>query len=481
VTGPAPIEYRLNTEELSALVVPPNDVFRLDLTSAWPFIEGGALLVALPLLTFPNRFSVVALTVLPFVWLARLIGQAHRVRAYRSDWPLAGLLLMTSVSLFASLDLKLSLPNLDGLILDFFTFSFVLTNSRSLRSRRLLAGGLCIAAVGISLLSLVGTNWSEWKLPMLSSLYGSLRHLTDAVATSVDIRRGGFNPGQVGGTLALLLPFVLALAFFERTLWKCLLQSVVSVLVLTTLSLEASRSGTLGVAFGVVLLVALRWPRLAVGLPIIAIAVSIAAELVRRSTVAVSFLTIPLVSTTGDSLAGRQEIWSRALAEISDFPITGIGLNTFPVVTDLLYPFFNTDINARVPHAHNIFLQTALDLGLPGAVSFVGVLVATAMALFRGWSSGHRAERPIIAGLSSGLLAHLVFDLLDSVTLGAQPGVLLWAMLGGAVAFGTKDQDHAQPRGLRDVAVVHWTQWSLFALACVLAIVVTLPSVSQLA
>jgi putative inorganic carbon (HCO3(-)) transporter len=471
----------MNTDELSVRKVSADGVYRLNLTSAWPLIESVSLLVALPLLTFPSRFSVVALTVLPFVWLARLVRQAHRVRIYRSDWPLAGLLLMTSVSLFASLDLKRSLPNLDGLILDFFTFTFVLTNGRSLRSRRLLTSGLCIAAVGISLVSLVGTNWSEWKLPMLGPLYGSLRHLPDAVATSVDLRRGGFNPGQVGGTLALLLPFVLALALFERTLWKGLLLGVVSVLVLTTLALEASRSGALGVALGVGLLVALRWPRLAVGLPILVIAGSVAAELVRRSTLAAPFLVIPLVSTVGDSLAGRQDIWSRALVEISDFPITGIGLNTFPVVTDLLYPFFNTAINARVPHAHNILLQTALDLGLPGVVSFVGVLVAAAMALFRAWNAGHRAERPVIAGLSSGLSAHLVFDLLDSVPLGAPPGILLWAMLGGAVAIGTNDQDHAPLRGPRDVAIVHWTQWSLFALACVLAIVVTLSSMSQLA
>ena len=149
----------MNAEESAARAVSSEGTQRQPIASAWPVVEVSTLLMALPLLTFPHRLSVVALTVLPVVWLARLIGQGHRVRATRSDWPFVGLLLMTSVSLYPSVDLKRSLPNLDGLILDFFTFSCVLTNVRSLASRRLLASGVCIAAVGISFVSLVGTNW----------------------------------------------------------------------------------------------------------------------------------------------------------------------------------------------------------------------------------------------------------------------------------------------------------------------------------
>src|SRR5438045_1569538 len=76
----------------------------------WPIAEVLVLLVAVPLLTFPNRWSWFALALLPLVWLARLVWHRDLVPSVGSDWPLVGLLVMTSVSLIPSVDLQLSLP-----------------------------------------------------------------------------------------------------------------------------------------------------------------------------------------------------------------------------------------------------------------------------------------------------------------------------------------------------------------------------------
>ena len=95
---------------------------------------------------------------------------------------------------------------------------------------------------------------------MLHSLYGGLPHLVDVVPPWVGIQGDGFNSGQVGGTLALLFPSFWPCALFQRTWWKRVILMGVSVLVLTTLLLAASRAASLGIAFGTMLVVVLVGP-----------------------------------------------------------------------------------------------------------------------------------------------------------------------------------------------------------------------------
>lgn len=134
--------------------------------------------------------------------------------------------------------------------------------------------------------------------------------------------------------------------------------------------------------------------------------------------------------TGGSTLVSRQEVWNRASYMVQDFPFTGIGLNTFPKVLDALYPSFLAGPEAKIPHAHNIYLQTAVDLGLAGLMAFLGlwaILFRQAIQAYR------RAEGPMqgaIAGLAAGCLAYLIFGITDAITLGAKPLFLLWAMAG---------------------------------------------------
>src|SRR5581483_2380180 len=148
-----------------------------------------------------------------------------------------------------------------------------------------------------------------------------------------------------------------------------------------------------------------------------------------------------------------------------DFPFTGIGLNTFPIILDTLYPLFSVGPDAQVPHAHNLFLQTAVDLGVIGFVSLVALLIAAAVALVKAWKR-LPAERYFGTGIGLGLLAHVIYSLTDAVALGAKPGVFLWAMLGAAISLSAGKAE--APSGWQ------WAQWALFGLACGLAIFVSL-------
>jgi putative inorganic carbon (HCO3(-)) transporter len=138
-----------------------------------------------------------------------------------------------------------------------------------------------------------------------------------------------------------------------------------------------------------------------------------------------------------ETLEGRFEVWSRALYGIRDFPITGMGLNTFRHIVHILYPLFIVGPEVDLGHAHNEFLQAALDLGLPGLVAFVALYLGAFSLLWQIWhlpkSTAMKesiSTQALALGLGGGLVAHVVYGLTDAVALGAKPGLIFWMLLG---------------------------------------------------
>src|SRR5205085_2072334 len=70
----------------------------------------------------------------------------------------------------------------------------------------------------------------------------------------------------------------------------------------------------------------------------------------------------------------RAELWSRAMSMLQDFSFTGVGLGMYGKVANVLYPFFLIPPDAEMGHAHNHFLQVAVDLGIPGLVIYTTLL-----------------------------------------------------------------------------------------------------------
>ena len=99
-------------------------------------------------------------------------------------------------------------------------------------------------------------------------------------------------------------------------------------------------------------------------------------------------------------------------------------------------------------HAHNEYLQAALDLGLPGLIAFLAIYLVSFWMLAQTWGSSWHAAGPdigqgpglnwgsplvvrcLVVGLGAGLFAHAAFGLFDAVALGAKPGILFWMLLG---------------------------------------------------
>jgi putative inorganic carbon (HCO3(-)) transporter len=247
----------------------------------------------------------------------------------------------------------------------------------------------------------------------------------------------------VAGTLTLVFPLQVALLAGRarpipggRPAW---LWAQVVLLLLTggLLLLAQSRSSWLGLAAGLALLLAWsgrrgRWLAGAAAAAVLAIAL-----------VAAGALASAAQAPLDGGLSDRREIWLRALYVIRDYPLTGLGLNAFRSVMPRLYPLYRTSPDFNFAHAHNLLLQAAVDLGLPGLAAYLALWWAAGAALV----AAHRAAvdpwlRVLARGLGAGLAAHFVFGLTDAVSLGAKLGIFFWFAL--ALAAGVYQAARAQ-------------------------------------
>ena len=114
----------------------------------------------------------------------------------------------------------------------------------------------------------------------------------------------------------------------------------------------------------------------------------------------------------------------------------GIGLNEFRHVYAASHGL--GDITA---HAHNVFLQIGLDVGLIGLIAYCavfGLLLVRADQASRGPIA---IARTAAAGSAFSLIAVHLFGLADAVSLGAKIGVLQW--MAGGLILGSWRMQHA--------------------------------------
>jgi O-antigen ligase len=389
------------------------------------------------------------MAVVPLLWGVRYLARGRLTVRTPLDWPLAILLVMLPVSLWATFDPLLSFPKLCGVFIGIALF-YALTNAlRTERAIWLGLGLLLLGGVTVAAISLVGTRWSTEKVPLLASSLSALYDRLPALLRGVPRAEQGFSPNQVGGTLTLFIPLSAALLAHRlrrarlRLGWLLSLLALAATLALTVavLLLTQSRLSYASAALGLLLLGVLQrgWPR-ALALAVFALGIGLVAYLGFADVAQAMFGLRVFDPLTGHvSGAGRLEIWRRALRVIRDHPLTGIGFDALFPVMHARYPTFLLRPGSDATHAHNLYLQVALDLGLPGLLAFLWLLVALARMLWQVWrGAASPATRALALGLLCGGAAQLLFGVADAIALGQKPGIFLWATFGLGAALWAK-------------------------------------------
>ncbi len=426
-----------------------------------PFLADQASLILLgigaPLLLIPNPFWVAGALLVTLQIIQALVSGLQQGPNNRSqyswlpDLSMLLLLFMGMVGLLTSENSTISLPKLQGLLCAtgaYFAVSrYVLDFHRATKVATLLTA----ACLGIALFGLIGTEWLSGysKTATFARVYELLPRLTIDIPASHGMT-AGLNPNEVAGVLGSLLPIAAGTLFvslsrnFQPARWRnarMALASVSMVLGSAYVLLSVSRTAwlSLGLAFSAMLATTLIRRSAAFLLPLaamVAITTFAVWELHDRHTISF-FSDSDLTWEQGESAWGRPmrpQIWQRSLRMILDHPVTGIGLNMFPYVVQTRYPFeqFNDQF---VPHAHNWYLQTALDYGLPGLLSVLALVSLAIVGAIRSLKA-----RSIPSGLALGILgailAILSFGMLDAVAVGAKPSFLFFSIFALGIALG---------------------------------------------
>ncbi|HMK68832.1 MAG TPA: O-antigen ligase family protein, partial [Stellaceae bacterium] len=131
-----------------------------------------------------------------------------------------------------------------------------------------------------------------------------------------------------------------------------------------------------------------------------------------------------------EDATGRSEIYAGTIAAIKEFPISGTGLGSFEYVFP---PFQSQSELQRIEYAHDEYLQTALELGIPAALAFFAALAILAGRCIHGAFRRRRNALFPCVGIGASVLAaaHSLVDF--SLEIPAVTAIYA-ALLGMAVA-----------------------------------------------
>nr|MBC7245810.1 O-antigen ligase family protein [Chloroflexota bacterium] len=381
--------------------------------------------VTAPFLLFPSRWTWGALLVIALTWLCRYLVTGRLTVATGVDMPILLLLLMAGIGLWVSTDPASSQAALWRIVLGVAIFYGLANGLRSEIRLLRLPVALILCSLLLTLLTLVGTGWDAVRLFHLPQVY---EHLPRLIRDLQD--QNPFHPRVMGMALATMFPLPAALLLFfpskRYRLWSGISVFVIGMTILLTQSLQAA----VGVAAALLFLGACwnRW--LLMTVPLILGMLFIG--LWRYGLPQVANVLLSPANPLGIAITLRLDIWSRALAMIHDMPYTGVGLDMFPLMQSNFYPGV---MIGPEPHAHQLFLQIAVDLGLPGLLAFLWLLIALVFAAARTcWRGQEAQQHAILLGAMGSIVSYVASGFLDTIW-AAKPSVLIWFVLGLVAAL----------------------------------------------
>jgi hypothetical protein len=345
------------------------------------------------------------------------------------------------------------------------------------------AGLFSLFAVVLSISFLLFNDWQTLPLDLrildrITSVLSRLRPSLPVVS---------IHANMVGGILAMLFPFPLALGLYG---WKTRMQSLLWVsagicgIIAAGLVLSSSRGAWLALLLGLVI-----WFLWGFGQRFV-----LRAGRAQRFITLAAFLLVGLLlvgfvfsslggfSGLDGRLAGissgrsRVDLAGSAIQLIEDFPFTGSGLRSFPGLFSYyirVTPYFMFE------YAHNFYLDVALEQGVFGLIALAIVLVASLWFAASSRLDGLKAAQvQLLRGaVFAGLMSVCLHGFVDDPLYGGRGTPLVFLLAGLAVAL-------TRPEAATNLAVVFgeeraagrggWAQIRIFAVVVIAVFGLTL-------
>ena len=409
----------------------------------------GVVLAAAPLFLFPRARYAWGGIVLGGMLLARGAILGRFLERTPLDWAVGVLGLMILATCFVVPDIEFSMGKIAGALYGILLYYAAVTVMRTARAIKAGVYGFILVGVALAAFGSAGAMLGPEQafvrvLPGLTYIPKHNWALPGAEA--------GINPHAVGGRLLWVIPLALFLAGAmlgkgKRDTVKAMVQaeeggqgettclpgllllSLASAVLLAALFLSQSYGTWIALILSVWLIaLSPKWKAWSLVVALVLCGVIYAIGPLRR---AVAPLTITGTTGTGETastanvvrvkIEQRYGLWSAGIGAIRRAPVFGVGMNRLRLEPGISYT------NA---HAHNQFITTGAELGIPGLVAYIAMLIGAGWMAWVVWKrSGDPWMRAAAAGLIAGQAAFHVFGLGDAIPLGSKPGALFWVSL----------------------------------------------------
>jgi putative inorganic carbon (HCO3(-)) transporter len=371
-----------------------------------------------------------AVAVAAVFWVFRWLGKGYPSKRTPADWTIIIILLMGLIAFWITALPEITHPQIYRLLLGIGFYYAIMNWTNSNNRLRFLLAALALAGIALALLGIFSVEWTTTKVPFIPDLIYEFipTLLSDIIHRNV-----------MAGTLVILLPLTIGLPliawkelkFFENCVF------IIAALIMTgVLILTQSRAGWMAfvLSMGVLALMGGKKTRWLLILGIIIVTIIIYLIGIKP------LFDLVIASNTIGGIEGRINTWSRAVQIISDFPYTGTGLGNFGYASSWLYPGYFTPPES-VPHAHNLFMQIAVDLGLPGLIGWLATVLIVSMTSYQLYKKGKRSGNQFVKALGISFfcsqIALCTHGILDAVTWGmVRPAPIVWAIWGLTLASG---------------------------------------------
>jgi len=415
-------------------------------------ISLGLLVVGGPCLAFPE--------LLPAPWRSSVTVALTTAATGMAVWTLRPILpVRLPVLLFAGAVILNTMLHADGPLvslrhgsgtaLGMLAMAVLAVGTPSLRLFHIASRATALIGLAMVLVGVRSTyfGWDGQKLVLGSLLEQQTllyEWLPQAPLSLPGLEPGGgwINANAFGGTAVMVLPFMVGLAVASSRLpgrghLSGLAIGLTGALVsLSAIWMSRSRTALLATVIMAILL-ALMWrsARRPVAILLVAGAVLFGMNMQMRRVAAPRIFEAGVHSTISN-LQARATYWHLAATTIAANPAFGIGISRFhtgPPGADGSRP--------QIAHAHNVFLQVALDVGLVGLIAYAWLF---------GWAVVQTRHAPTtfadwtVAGAALSIISVHLFGLTDAVALGSKVGLFQWLCAGIVMTAWS------QSRGFRD-------------------------------
>ncbi len=399
-------------------------------------------IVATVLLIFPSRWFALGFLLVLASWLLRWWGHGRIIRRSAFDLPILALMLMVLVSLAASADLMVSLITLGQVVAGINGFYAITQRMQSPSDLQWATAGFIALGLFLALVAPFSVEWIKTKYFALPQIYGQFRVILPK----------GIHPNLMAGALTVIAPVGWAMFLFAPLEWfpvpmRRIVRALLGVALAAigiVLLLTQSRGGITATLVVLTSMLVLRFPKVLFATPLMVLGLVLFLSKLDWQ----SFLDLYFSTDEINGLAGREEVWSRAVYVLQDVPFTGIGLGMFSRAVHVLYPLFLVGPDVDIGYAHNVYLQVGVDLGIPGLVAYVAILTLAVLVTFSTFRRARRCGQGDLAaialGLGLGLTAAVLHGLVDSAIWDTKPSLLAWTLWGLIASVGTISREELE-------------------------------------